>query len=148
MTTLVVCIRVACICVCTCVCMCVCTCARERTCRCFLSDGVKNEGDITGVRVVFDPRCFKIGVVLSTSWKLGLCFVCILIVDWNFLTKFFSSHSRFNRNNLISLYLKSETSAHVQLRNYSFIHTIYKFPDVVSVGNLHQGYLLINGVYR
>ena len=72
-------------------------------------------------------------------------FVCIFIVDWNFLTKFFSSDPRFNGNILTYLYLKSGTSAHAQLCNYSFIHTIHKFHDMVSVGNLHWGYFLING---
>ena len=37
----------------------------------------------------------------------------------------YSSVPSFNRNILTSLYLKSETSAHVQLRNCSFIRTIY-----------------------
>ena len=72
----------------------------------------------------------------SASWKFGLYFVCIFVVDWNFLTKFFSSDSSFNRNILTSLYLKSGTSAHAQLRNYSFIHTVHKFHDMVSVVNL------------
>ena len=31
---------------------------------------------------------------------------------------------------------------------YSLKHTIYKFPDIVSVGNLHWGYPLTNGVNR
>ena len=88
----------------------------------------------------------------SNSWKFGLYFVYIFIADWNFLTKFCSSNPSFNINilrslfcssnpsfniNILrSLYLKSETSVHAQLRNYSFIHTIYKFHDIVSVGNL------------
>ena len=75
--------------------------------------------------------------VHSTSWKLGLYFVYIFIAYWNFLTKFYGSDSSFNRNILTSLYLKYETSAHAQLRNYSIIPTIYNFHDMVSVGNLH-----------
>ena len=39
----------------------------------------------------------------------------------------------FNRNILKSLYLKSETSAHAQLCNYSFIHTVYKFHGIVQL---------------
>ena len=75
--------------------------------------------------------------VHSTSWKFGLYFVCIFIANWNFLTKFWSSDPSFSRNILTSLYVKSETSAHAQLRNCLFIHTIHKFHDKVSVGNLH-----------
>ena len=56
--------------------------------------------------------------VHCTSWKLGLCFVYILIADWSFLAKFCSSDPSFNRIDLTSLNLKSETSAHEQLRNY------------------------------
>ena len=60
-------------------------------------------------------------------------FVHIFIPDWNFLTKFCSSDLSFNRNILKSLYLKSETSAHAQLCNYSFIHTVYKFHGIVQL---------------
>ena len=63
-----------------------------------------------------------------------LYFVYILIADWNFLTKFCSSDPSFNGNFLTFLYLKSETSAHAQLCDYSFIHTIYKFHGVVLAG--------------
>ena len=84
----------------------------------------------------------------STWWKLGLHFVFIFTADWKFLTKFCSSDPSCNRNILISLYFKSETSAHGQLRNYSFIRTIYKFHDMVSVGNLHRVYPFIYGVCR
>ena len=84
----------------------------------------------------------------STLWKLGLRFVYIFKADWNFFTKFWGSDPNFNRNILTSLYLKSETSAYAQLHNYSFIHTIYKFHHMMSVGNLHWGYLLIHEVYR
>ena len=97
-----------------------------------------------------------------TPWKLqktrGANFplrrnsVCVFaytfIADGNFLNKFCSSHPNFNRNILTSLHFKSEISAHAQLRNYSFIHSIYKFYGMVSVENLHWVYLLINGVYR
>ena len=38
-----------------------------------------------------------------------------------------------------------EISAHAQQRDYWFIHTVHKFHDMVSVGNLFWGYLLING---
>ena len=60
----------------------------------------------------------------STWWKFGLHFVYIFIADWNFLTKFCSSNPSFNGNILTFLYLKSETSAHAQLCDYSFIYTI------------------------
>ena len=73
----------------------------------------------------------------STSWKFGLYFVYIFIADWDFLIKFCISDPSFNRNILTSLYLKSGTSAHAQLRDSSFIHTIYKFNDMDLVGNLH-----------
>ena len=72
---------------------------------------------------------------LCTSWKFDLHFGYIFIVDWNFLTKFLSSDPSFNKNILTSLY----TSAHAQLRNHLFINTIYKFHDMVSVGNLNLG---------
>ena len=88
--------------------------------------------------------------------KEGVCIllrgnlVCILFISskriQDFLTKFGSSDSTFNRNIVTCPYLKSETSAHAQLQDYSFIHTIYKFHGMMSVGNLHWGYLLINGV--
>ena len=84
----------------------------------------------------------------STWWKLGLYFLYIFIMDWNFFTKFCSSDSSFNGNILTSLYLKSETSAHVQLCDYSFIHTTYMFHGMVLAGNSHCGYLLMNEVYR
>ena len=32
---------------------------------------------------------------------------------------------------------------HAQIRNYLFIHTIYKFQDLVSARNLNLGYLMI-----
>ena len=80
----------------------------------------------------------------STTTKnrrlLGPCafnFVYIFIVDWNFFVKYCSSDTIFTRGILTSLYLKSKTSAYVQLGAYSFIHTIYRFHDMVSVGNLH-----------
>ena len=92
-----VCVRV---CACACVCVCVHVSARVGV---FFPGGVKNEGDITGARVVFDPRCLKTGGVHSTSWKFGLCFACILIVDWNFLTKFFNSDS-CNVMNVVALF--------------------------------------------
>ena len=38
-----------------------------------------------------------------------------------------------------------ETSAHAQQHDYSFIHTVHTFHDIVSVGNFYWGYLLING---
>ena len=62
---------------------------------------------------------------------LGRNSVCILF------TKFVSSDPSFNRNILTSLYLKSEISAHVQLRDYMFLNTIYRFHDMVLVGNLN-----------
>ena len=83
----------------------------------------------------------------STCWKFSLYFVYIFIVDWNFLTKFCSSDPSFSRNILTYQYLKSEIFAHAQLCDYSFIHTIYKFHSMVSAGNSHWGYLLINGLY-
>ena len=58
------------------------------------------------------------GIVNATWWKFGLYFVYIFIADSNFLTKFYSSDPSFDRNVLTSLYLKPETSAHVQLRKY------------------------------
>ena len=90
---------------------------------------------------------FRDPPVHSTWLKFGLYFVYIFIADWNFLTKFCSSDPSFNGNILTSLYLKSETSAHAQLCDYSFIHTIYKFHSMMLAGNSHWGYLLINGVY-
>ena len=83
-----------------------------------------------------------------SSWKFGLYFAYIFIADWNLLTKFRSFDPICNRNILTSLYLKSETSAHAQLRNYSLVHTIYTFHDMVLVGNLSWGYLSINGVFE
>ena len=95
----------------------------------------------------------------STSRSLKFERVCIYFEEirsvfclylhsgWNFLTKFCSSYPSFNENILISLYLKSDTSTHAQLCDYSFIHTIYKFHSVMLAGNSHWGYLLINGVY-
>ena len=67
----------------------------------------------------------------STRWKFGLYFVYIFVADWNSLTEFCSSDPSFNGNILTSLYLKSETSAHAQLGDYSFTHTIYKFHSIV-----------------
>ena len=58
-------------------------------------------------------------------------------MDGNILTKFYSFNPSFNRNILTSLYLKSETSAHAELRDDLFIRTIYRFHDMVSVGNLY-----------
>ena len=69
--------------------------------------------------------------------NLGLYFVYLLIADWNFLTNFCSSGPSFNRTILTFLCLKSEASAHVQIRNYSFIRTTCKFRDMESAGNLH-----------
>ena len=71
----------------------------------------------------------------------------IFIVNWNFLTKFFSFDPTFHRNILASLYLKSVTSVRAYLRDYSFTHTLCKFHDMVSVANLHWGYLLITGAH-
>ena len=82
-----------------------------------------------------------------TSWKFALYFVYIFIVNWDILTKFCSSDPGLNRNISTSLHIKSETSAHAQLRDYSFIHPIYKFHDMVSARNLHWEYILIIGVY-
>ena len=73
----------------------------------------------------------------STWWKFGLYIVYIFLADWNFLTKFCGSDPSFNGNILTSLYLKSETLAHAQLCNYSFIHTIYKFHGILLAGNSH-----------
>ena len=73
----------------------------------------------------------------STWWKFGLYFVYIFIADWYFLTKFWSSDPSFNGHILTSLYLKSATSAHAQLCNYSFTHTIYKFHGLLLAGNSH-----------
>ena len=75
----------------------------------------------------------------STSWKFGLYFVYFFIANWNFLTKFCSSDLSVNRNILTLLYLKSEASAHAQLRNYSFLHTVWRFYSMVSIGNLYWG---------
>ena len=92
--------------------------------------------------------------VHSTSWKysawkkFSLYFLYIFIADRNFLTNFCSSDPSFNRNILISLYLKSETSALAQLCDYMFIHTIYKFHGMVLTGNLNWASLFINEVYR
>ena len=89
-----------------------------------------------------------LGGVYSTSWKLGLYFVNIFVANWNLLTKICNSVPSFNRRILTALYLKSQTSAHAQLRNYSLIATIHKFHNIVSFVNLPWGYVLINGVYR
>ena len=59
----------------------------------------------------------------------------IFIADWNFLINFCSSDLSFNGNILRSLYLNSDTSAHAQLCDYSFIHAIYKFHGMVLAGN-------------
>ena len=61
--------------------------------------------------------------ILKVTKKQGFGgnFVYIFIVDSNFLTKFCSSNPSFNENILTSLYLTSETSAHAQLCDYSFI---------------------------
>ena len=87
--------------------------------------------------VVISKNSLKEGSVHSTSWKFSLYFVYIFIADWNFLTKFCSSDPSFNRNILTPLYLKSETSAHAQLCDYSFIHTIYTFHGMVLAGDSH-----------
>ena len=60
----------------------------------------------------------------------------------HFLIKFCGFDPNFDRNILTSLYLKFETSLHVQLRDHLFIHTTYRFHDMSSVGNLHWGYLV------
>ena len=73
----------------------------------------------------------------STSWKFGLYFVYIFIADWNFSTKFCSFDPSFYGNILTSLNLKPETSAHAQLCDYSFIHTMYKFRSMGLVGKSH-----------
>ena len=89
----------------------------------------------------FNPCTFhfvEIGTVFCLYTQSGL----------KFLAKLCCSDPSFNRNVLSSLYIKFEISSHAQLRDYSFIPTIYKFHDMVSVGNLHWGYLLINEVYR
>ena len=83
---------------------------------------------------VFFPKFGIWTLVHSSSWKFGLCFVYIFIADWNFLMKLCSSDPSFNRNILIYLYLKSKTSAHAQLHNYTLIHTLHKFHNMVSVG--------------
>lgn len=51
----------------------------------------------------------------STSWRFGLYFAYIFIVDRNFLTKFCRSDLSFNRNILTLLYMKFKTSAYVQI---------------------------------
>ena len=51
--------------------------------------------------------------------------------------KFCSSDPSFNGNILTSLYLKFETTAHAQLFDYLFIHTVYKFHGMVLAGNSH-----------
>ena len=71
--------------------------------------------------------------------EIGAVFCFYLQKGLEFLTKFWSPDPILNRNILISLNLNSETSGHAQLRDYSFIHTIYKFYDMVSVKNLHWG---------
>ena len=77
-------------------------------------------------------------VVHSTSWKFGMYFVYFFIGNWNFLPKFFTYDLSKCQNKYFDiLYLKSEISAHAQWRNYSLLHTIWKFHDMVSVGNLH-----------
>ena len=58
--------------------------------------------------------------------------ICLyLLSGLEFLTRLCSSDPSFNGNILTSLYLKSETFAHAQLCHYSFIHTMYKFHDMV-----------------
>ena len=49
--------------------------------------------------------------------KIRSVFCLYFTVDWSFLTTFCSSDPSLSRNILTSPYLKSETSAHVQLRN-------------------------------
>ena len=53
----------------------------------------------------------------------------------------------FSKNVFTSLRLKSETPAYVQFA-ITLFHTIYKFFDMVSVGNLHWGYPSNNGVTK
>ena len=54
--------------------------------------------------------------------------------------------SKFHQKHFTSIYLKSETPAHRQLRDYFFMHIIYKFSSfMVSVGKSHREYLFING---
>ena len=57
--------------------------------------------------------------------------------NWNFLTKFWYSDQMFSRN----------ICAFATHDNF-FIRTIYKYLDMVSVGNLHWGYPLKNGDTR
>ena len=83
--------------------------------------------------------CILVDIFHFVDIDIQSVFSYIFIADYDFFTKFCSSDPRFNRNNLTSLYLKSETCAHMQMRNYSFIHTIYKFHDIMLVGNLHWG---------
>ena len=99
------------------------------------------------------PLC----IPLRGNFLLGGNWVCNLFISILFIYlfkslftfgKFCSSDPSFNGNILISLYLKSETTAHAQLFSYLFIHTIYKFHGMVSAGSSHWGYLLINRVYR
>ena len=49
--------------------------------------------------------------------KIRSVFCLYFTVDWSFLIKFCSSDPSLSRNILTSLYLKSETSAHAQLRS-------------------------------
>ena len=57
------------------------------------------------------------GCVYSTSWKISLHFVYIFRTDWNFLIKFCSSDTSFDRNILTFLYLKFKTSVNVKVGN-------------------------------
>ena len=82
---------------------------------------------------------------MSGSWKTGrnfffLCETCSSNYEWLYIPLRGNFLLRGNSVCILTLlYLKSETSAHVQLRNYSFLHTIWKFHDMVSVWNLHWG---------
>ena len=59
------------------------------------------------------------------------------MTDWNFFNKFSRSDPSFNGNILVSLYLKPETPALAQIRDYTFMHTTYKFHDMVLAANSH-----------
>ena len=88
---------------------------------------------------------------ISGGWRVEIWSVFYLYLYSRlelFLTKFCSCRSSFNGNILTFLYLKAEIYVHAQLVDYSFIPTVYKFHDMVLVGNLNWGSLLINGVYR
>ena len=61
--------------------------------------------------------------VPSTSWKFSLYFVFIFRTAWNFLIKFSSSHQNFKRDNLITLYLSTETDHEDQTLHKSLLVT-------------------------